>query len=392
MDYNFQTMPAFDIKKAAVSAATYKPIRPQSNNGKVYNKFWEELKLDAIKQPILFLAGSYTSLIDGIKKPWKEYLVHKTAYIKGKQQKEIVCTAGIDPYNKQPCVGCYYYDNGPKKENPWYPKVTVKNSVLSLAMTHDNIPYTKNGKQSFIKERCIGKTCKLCSEYGKPTLNSRLMKLVLTGTHFSQLIAQNKNLLSKCSGCGFTIVLNDFSCPKCSVQLLNVADSRYSEEYLEQFANTPIHCTCGNEVIPQEGLDCGYDEEGAIKESDKCPLEFPIRMDIFNTVLPISKSGEKQQSKLDFGDRKSILENSLIKYTHISKLPLTELLSSALSVNNGSLFDLDKETITLSVEDQAATLEVENPYANMSTEMPSNIAVSQIPTGNFPVKFNNMAS
>lgn len=409
MTYDFQKFNAFDLKKAALSVSNYRPPRAPSTP-RFTNKFWEEVKLDDVKQPILLLAGEFVSLISNTPAPWKEYLLHKTLYIKGQQQKDIVCSAGHDPYNKQPCVGCYYWETGPKKENPWYPKVTIKFNALSLSQYHDNIPYIKSGQQVkkedgkpvFIKERCAGKACTLCPTYGKPGLSGRLMKLVLTGTHFNQLMSYNKKLLNLCAGCGKTIVLNDFSCAGCGDQLLNVAENRFSEEYLEQYASTPVQCHCGHTGIPQEGLDCGYDEEGMTKEVEDCPLEYPVRMNIFNTVIPLTKEGEKTQSKLDFGEKKSIVEKSKIKYNHPSKLSINEILQNAITANNGKLFDLDEETRILSTEEQAAHLNVENPYANLQggvMGLPANVPVQQIPPmahagtvplGGFPVNFGNI--
>jgi hypothetical protein len=261
--------------------------------------------------------------------------------------------------------------------------------VLSLASYHANIPYIKagvaqkkeDGTPVFIKERCLGKTCPHCAAHGKPTLtNGLLRKLVLTGTHFNQLMNYNRKLSDICSGCGKTIVLNDYSCQKCNFQLLNVAEGRYSSEFLEKYATTPQMCPnpeCNHSGLPTEGLDCGYDEEGLVKEVEDCPLDYPVRMTIFNTVIPLTKEGEKVQSKLDFGDKKSILDKSRIRYNHPSKLSIEELIKAALVDTKGELFDLENEVRICGLDEQAAILGVENPFAEI--KLPNTGAVSQTP-------------
>lgn len=374
--YDFTSMNNLALSKASTSTVTnFKPTRPQAFTKREINKFWEELKLGADSEVVLLLAGDYKSLINGEQKQWKEYLLHRTLFTPGKQQGEIVCSAGYDEHDKQPCVGCVLYESGPRKENPWYKQARVRFNALSLAFYHDNIPYIKGGKAQtkedgqpvFIKQKCGGKTCVSCATYGKPKIFGRLMKLVLPGSHFSQLINYNKKLYNSCAGCGKTIVINEFSCAQCDAQLLDVANNPMTQESFDRFATTPQTCgECNFVGIPKEGLDCGYDEKGETKEVEDCPLAYPVRMNIFTTILSLTKEGEKSKSALMFGEKKSILANSKIKYIKpvAVKQTLEEILDSCIAANGGKLFDLDTEVHTVSLEEQAIVLGVENPYKN----------------------------
>jgi len=323
MKYDFTSMNNLALAKASTSTVTnFKSTRPTTFAKKEINRFWEEIKLGSDSETLLLLSGNYTSLINGEQKQWKEYLLHRTVFVPGKQQGEIVCSAGFDEHDKQPCVGCAHFEAGPRKENPWYKQPRVRFNALSLAFYHDDIPYIKmgkpqtkeDGKPIFIKQKCGGKTCVHCPNYGKPKTFGRLMKLVLTGTHFSQLINYNKRLQNTCAGCGKYIVINEYSCASCDGLVFDVANNPVSQEQLDRIATTPLPCTkCDYVGIPKEGLDCGYDEKGETKEVDDCPLDFPVRMNIFTTIISMSKEGEKTKSSLSFGEKKSILPNSKIK-------------------------------------------------------------------------------
>lgn len=392
MTYDFNNFNGFDLKTSSLAVTNFKRNR-SAQPSRIMNKFWEEVRLSETKETILLLAGKYTSLVDGNIKEWKEFLLHSTPYVKGKASSEIVCTAGYDQHAKQPCTGCVYWDNGPKKENPWYPRPKVKFNALSLAAYHDNVPYIKDGKPaikddgkpSLIKQKCAGKGCHLCTSLGKPSTFGRLMKVVLTGTHFGQLTSFNKKTLNNlCSGCGKTIVVNEYSCSSCDKQLLDVSNNSYSAEQLDRFAKSPQTCECGHVGLPKEGLDCGFDEDGQIKEVEDCPLDYPIRMNIFNTVLSLSKEGEKTKSSLYFGERRSIYANSKIKYMAPNKQSITEILNTAIAANNGSLFDLDAETYTNTTAEQAAIIgDGIDPYAEVNA--PS------MGSGGFPINFTNMS-
>ena len=392
MKYDFTSMSNLALGKATTSTVTnFKSTRPSTFVKKELNKFWEDIKLTSDYETVLLLAGNYSSLINGEQKQWKEYLLHRTPFVVGKQQGEIVCSAGFDEHDKQPCVGCAHYESGPRKENPWYRQPRVRFNALSLAFYHDDIPYIKNGKAQtkedgkpiFIKQKCGGKTCVHCQPYGKPKIFGRLMKLVLTGTHFSQLINYNKRLHNSCAGCGKSIVINEYSCANCNEQLLDVANNPVSQEWLDKFVSTPQTCgKCNHSALPIEGLDCGYDEKGETKEVDDCPLEYPVRMNIFTTVISVSKEGEKTKSALSFGEKKSILPNSRIKYVKpvAVKLSLEEILDSAINANGGKLFDLDAEIHTVSLKDQASILNIENPYENENEVGPKGPGIPIFPS------------
>jgi len=399
MIYDFDKLNTFDLRTSSVAVTNYKPNRGNAAP-KVMNKYWEELKLSENKETVLLLAGDYTSLVDGKQKSWLEYLLHQKLFVKGQVQKEIVCSAGIDPHNKQPCTGCVYWENGPKKENPWYPKPKVKFNILSLANYHDNVPYMKDnkpmvkedGKPVLIKQQCAGRGCALCASLGKPSIFGRLMKLLLTGTHFTQLMTFNKKTLNNlCSGCGKTIVVNEYTCAQCNTQLLgSEAIENMSLEQVEKFAKSPQKCACDNIGFAQEGLDCGYDANGLAKESDSCPLEVPIRMNIFNTVLSLTKSGEKAKSTLSATDLRSVYPNSLIRYAAPNKMALPEILNNALGVNNGNLFNLSVEIQILSTHDQAEMLGVPDPYAENQSSLPSDVVPQSPQLSGFPVNFPTM--
>ncbi len=383
--YDFTKISNISLIKASNSVMSFKPPRPQSSDGKKFlTKFWEEIKLSEANEKVILLAGSYKSLIDGNVKQWKEKLAHETMFIPGKPQGTIICSAGHDPNDKHDCVGCVLYENGPKRDNPWYPKVKVTFNAVSLAAYHDNLPYInkegkpqigKDNKPLFIKGKCTGKNCVSCKQYGKPALFGRLMKLTFTGAQFAQLMSFNKKLENICAGCGYNIVINDYSCQSCGELLLDVANSSYPDEYIASFAANIQKCKCGANELPIPGLDCGYDVDGINKINEECPLKLPMPMNIFTSVIDIRK--EEKILKLD---KASILDNSRIKYKLPGNVDIKDVIEAAIKANNNSLFDLDAETFILPTDEQAKILGVENP-CNVSNEVDSAPAIPHKPMG-----------
>lgn len=402
---------------------------PNQNKPKIkMNKFWEELLLKKDTDLVAFVASPDTlfeSLIDGSKKPYMEYPVHKTI-IKDSSGKEtypeVVCTCGRDRYNKLPCIGCFQFEHFQKKPNPWKAALKTKWLVVHLAwyksvprLDKDNKQVIFNDVPQFNIVRCDG------PEEG--AFFGRLMKLTLGQQHTRNLFTvgesrkkddpQNsirRELYWTCSGCSTRIVTEKLFCEGCDTILMDGLKGKSWEE-VEKLLCTPIKCSCGHEGIPVEGSGCGYKvvegSAGKVKvKNAACPFEAPVRMDLMNVVMEIKKEGEKQESTLKRAQVYSIFEGAASyplsdeEYSYLEetyKLPrmtISDIIAQAVE-RNGGLFNLEQEVKDLMypVEVQAEILKVPNPYANASIPEHKEPVTQQVPAfankGTMGIKFPN---
>lgn len=349
-------------------------------------KFWEELLPKGNVEQVLFLApenveGYYKSLLDGQKKSYMEFGLHKTvAIVDGKETyPDIVCTCGLDPYNKKPCVGCYQYEHFTGRPNPWKVHFTTKHQIVHFAWYHNVPRLDKDGKQvvyqdkpQFSKERCVGDSCVNCTKQYERTFG-RLMKLTLGANHTKNVMGIRKSLYWTCSGCNTQIVTKELICEGCNKTLVDLRNIRGEDpkdelgskrRKIEQAINQIYECSCGHTGTPVEGNDCGYNAACTIKsKKHKCPYEAPLRMDLYTSVLEICKKGEKTDSHISLEGAYSIFENSENAYQFEVDEQLSVIVNRAVEMNSG-LYDLEKEVKEqiVDVAEQATTLNVKNPY------------------------------
>lgn len=366
-------------------------------------KFWEELQLNAAIQTVLWLSPepeNYpTSLIDNKQKPWGEFGKHKTQRQEGEKTvyPSIVCTAGTDPHNKKECVGCYQQEHFTGKPNPWKASITTKHQIIHFAFYH-KVPRLKDGqpviyqdKQQFSSELCKGNNCKHCDANVEKVFG-KLLKLELGPNHTKNLLGGEgydsstksrrffrgirHQLNWTCGGCGGTIVTKAALCGGCGNVLEDFTKLVGNDPkdmlgslrgLIENKLANPYNCTkCGVHGLPVEASDCCYDVEGKMKlKKLKCSFEAPERMDLYNSVLQISKEGASTESAIKLKGQFSIDEKSNNPYQFEVDEPLIEIVNRAIAANDG-LYNLDKEVkeLLLSPEVQAKILTVPNPFTN----------------------------
>lgn len=383
------------MRMIPISNLTPSTFKPKFDAKRPMRRFWEYLLMRKSIEPVLFLAPEegYTSLADGSLKEMKEYFVHKgSKKVNGKDTfPDIVCTAGSDIYSPKPCLGCYLYDNTKVAKgtiNPWRKSLTTKWQVLHLAFYHSVPRLDDTGTQvvydekpQFNKEPCLGEDCKRCGE-GYAKTFGRIMKVDLGPSHSKNLLGHRKELYWTCQGCMLKIVTNSLICPECDATVLNIniktMEGKELNEKLDKIRllisedHKCIKCGYTGRLI--EGNDCLYNDDRATKKRNKkCPFEAPVRGDIFNSVVLLTKEGEKSNSTLVmkrffsmFGaslDPYELPEEVLLEYPN---MPLEDVIEAikvrAIQENNG-LFDLDKEveTFLLPMDQQADVLGVAIP-------------------------------
>ncbi len=375
----------YDVKKSPFSIKSsdavtkFRPSKTMTGKPKKIKKFWEELLLKDAIQSVMFLSPQdsgeyYESLINGDKQPWQEYLLHKTQTLdNGKKQfPDTICSAGLDRYNKKPCVGCYQYDHFTGRPNPWKPSPTCKFNIIHFANYHD-VPRLKDGKQviyndipQFNKEKCVGEGCQFCKDGNKPVFG-RLMKLTFGQNHTKQLFEIRRGLFWTCAGCNTAIVVNNLSCSNedCGKVLKEDLKGKKIED-VEGLLQTEIECIhCGTIGLPIEGSDCGYKADRTMKlKKHNCPFSAPARMDIFSAVLDLSKTGEKLESTIKLAAAYSVYEDGNSPYQFDCEDNLDTIVNRAIKANSGELFDLHEEVVDFIMEpaEQALILRVPNPY------------------------------
>lgn len=360
-------------------------------------RFWEYLLLKKTPEPVIFIApenDGYTSLSDGSLKEMKEFFVHKTTRkVDGKDTyPEIVCTCGIDPYVKKPCLGCYMKDNiqvEKGKMHPWRKALTTKWIILHLAWYYkvprvdkEGKPVVYNDKQAFSyylqtegnKDEFEGKYEKI---YGK------LLKIDLGTSHSKNLLGIRKKLYWTCSGCMMNIVTNTLDCPECDKTVVSIKldkiegkDTPEKQDRIRMMIAEDHHCrNCGYTGRLIEGNDCCYTEKWEKSRKVKCPFEVPLRSDIFGGVSTLAKEGEKANSTLVLSkfypitqlsrDYYELPEEVLVEYPDAPLESVIEIIKAKAVEEAGGMYDLDKEVeaFLLTPEQQAEVLGISLPAA-----------------------------
>jgi hypothetical protein len=368
------------------------PAKPQTFTPKFdgkakmnYAKFWEELNYKQGPKLIAIVASPesmFESMIDGNKKPFMEYGVHKQALrdASGKETYvELVCTAGRDRHSQKPCVGHWQADHYQKKPNTWRLSAKTKWMVVDLSWWKSVPRLDKDGNPVIIRDQMQFNIVPAQPD-DEGAFFGRLMKLTLGSNHTKALFQIRQELYWTCSGCDTRIVTEKVICEKCNETLYDNLKAKPWDE-VERLISTQHTCgKCGHTGVPIEGSDCGWKvvegKDGKFRvPKPSCPLDAPVRMDLTNVFMEIQREGEKIESTIRKNGAFSIFEGTdsyplgeaSIEYLKDTfKMPEvapSELIKQAIE-RNGGLFDLAQEIKDLMypVETQAELFKVANPY------------------------------
>lgn len=321
----------------------------------------------------------------------------KTAGQQGfKTFREIVCSAGPEAHAPQPCVGCFQVDHGSKDSKP---RDQWAFNIAHLAWYHTR-PYVKDGqiqtKQNsnepiMIKDECMShkmenvllgrainaraqgvnkkyRQCEGCGQYAPqgmqpqqhPYIWGDHRTLQIGWGHLKRIFDLDDEIGKKCANCGTHIIRIAFDCGRCNNEMINVAQTGWTNEQLDQYSKTHQQCgQCGNVDLPVSVYECGYNEQ-YMKVGGGCPDNIDPRItSIFDVVLFVQREGEGTDSELVVKRWEPISQ-----YKTPDGRPLSEHLKEIVKAP----FNLDEMYAPDSLDDQAETIRVQNPYAQQQQQ------------------------
>jgi hypothetical protein len=225
----------------------------------------------------------------------------------------IHCTAGPNPEEPRPCIGCYLsnerYTNSEGKSKQ---QATLENQRLfSLVALHWFHPVQKTNPNTGktytswelcqLDERTGRGTCPHCVAGLERTWGRKLyaeMRYypgVNKGPVFS--LFEFSDSISRMGVCGCSVFPQSFWCERCDGQIMNLDDTRMSDADAEQFAATPQTCPqCGHFGPVLESLTCNQMTPQGVVITSCAGVE---ARDMWNTDIFISsrKDGEGNQAR-----------------------------------------------------------------------------------------------
>lgn len=301
-----------------------------------------------------------------------------------------VCSAGSDPHNPQPCLGCYAMDSGDKSVNI---SDSVALGVVHLAYYHGH-PVVDGEHGGFLMKKdqsgpvlnfdeCTGRTCNYCRVLGgqAPILEQgqewprynpqditttfgRRRFIEVGKSHLSNLMGMDMSITSICGTCfnerndQIALSIDTYTCPHCRNIIIDMGtDPRKDEEIADAVAK-PYPClTCQRPVILQENCSC-----------DACGRA--SQLSIHDVVIFGSRQGEGTKSQLMMSRFQTLpafersFGNSLVGF-------LGGKTFSEYIANLAQPFDFAEVLKPRSLQDQAKRLELPMPQSAMGGAPPS---------------------
>lgn len=231
------------------------------------------------------------------------------------------CSAGYDPHNPQPCVGCFAVDSGDKS-------VKVSDAfnftIVHLAYYHGHplidrdkggiVMKNDNSGPVMITTECEGRTCNFCRVLqGQPPLPPQQGKdpwpgydprslttvfgkrryLELGKGHLSDLEGIDQVVSAQCGNCRSQLTTDGFACPHCNTLIIDMANDPRSDEQIAADAVRPYPCMrCQRPVLLREIVSC-----------DTCSAQNaqPLQLSVFDVVFFGMRQGEGTNSHVTQG-------------------------------------------------------------------------------------------
>jgi hypothetical protein len=252
-----------------------------------------------------------------VRNPYFKYRQHKHATKKNGKDwfATEICSAGIDPYNPQPCVGCFAMDSGNKA-------VGVSDmfamGYIHLAYYHghplldgNNQIVMKREKQEpvIVYDECVGRTCNYCrvlnnqpviasnddpwpgwSPQQITTVFGRRRYLEVGKGHLSDLSGIDSVIGSMCGACGSQLTTDGFACTTCNSMVIDMAADTRTDEQIAMEVLKPYPCMrCGRAVMLKEVVSCEVCERQGRQG---------VQLSLFDVVLFAKRQGEGTKSHI----------------------------------------------------------------------------------------------
>lgn len=224
-----------------------------------------------------------------------------------------ICSAGNDPHNPQPCVGCFAMDSGDKSVSSndifcfglvhlalyhAHPVLDDKNQIM---MRRDNSGHVENF------DECSGRNCNYCRtlagaplmqdpkwpnwqpQHIRPIFGQRRYFEIGKG-HLSNLESWDTAVSACCQQCRRTLTTDGFKCPTCHNRVIDMTTDPRTDEQIQEAVSVPYPCmACNRPVLLTEEVSC-----------DTCTSQgrqgspFPL----FGSVLHALREGENMKSQM----------------------------------------------------------------------------------------------
>lgn len=295
--------------------------------------WFEKMRLPKIEPtPIIIMRGAYvdpnppeelkeinpqTGLHKPVLNDYYKYRKHKRAFTNnGKEQyRDEPCSAGSDPHNPQPCVGCAAMDAGDKS-------VGVSDAYV-FGLVH-LIPYhthplvdwqtkqiktKQDGSPILTYAECAGRLCNFCRvtrgeqpvitpgtdwagwQQGQITTTfGHRRYLELGKSHLSNLEGFDNIVSSLCGTCRSQLSTEGYGCETCNSLVIDMSVDQRSDEQIAEAVSKLYPCmTCNRGVLLKESVTCEACEvSGRTFRQDN----------LFNSVIYLFRQGEGTKSQI----------------------------------------------------------------------------------------------
>jgi len=325
----------------AMSAFRRSVAADTKKKGKSKGAWYDKFRLPQTQPgaPIIVVRGEYTDPrpADELKEidpatgrakpvinPYYKARVHKRVMNKGRPDEwfaDDICSAGNDPHNPQPCVGCFAVDSGDKT-------VGVADSfaltIVHLAYYHGHplidrekggiVMKNDNSGPVMIQTECAGRTCNFCRvlrgepplppQHGQdpwPGFDPRSLTttfgkrryLEIGKGHLSDIEGIDQVISAQCGNCRSQLTTDGFACPHCNTLIIDMTNDPRSDEQIAQDAMRPYPCTrCNRPVLLKEIVSC---ETCAAQNAQ------PLQLSLFDVVIFGMRQGEGTKSHITQG-------------------------------------------------------------------------------------------
>jgi hypothetical protein len=310
--------------RRGVQSETKKQNFPKSKKA-----FFEKYRLpQGTPTPIVIVSGDYvdpnppseqieidptTGKAKEVKNAYFKITKHKRRILKNGKEfyAETICSAGTDPQNPQPCVGCIAIDSGDKSVT------RSEQFVFTIVHLHPYHTHPLIGKEGtvvmkkdnggpvMVDTECTGKKCDFCRVLkGQPAADPKFAfqakdigtvlgkrRYIEVGKgHLSNLAAWDNVVRGQCGNCRSMVELVGYACSTCASLNIDAGTDPRTDQELEEAVSRPYPCAkCQRATMHGEVIGCQVCEAKEIQ---------PTQGSLFGVVLWGSREGEGMKSQL----------------------------------------------------------------------------------------------
>ncbi len=391
----------------------YARLKPPAMNDQLLKYLTpDETRGTQIAEPVVIINAAYTDVYqtkDENGQPLPGPVIHPayryrshTFPVSGQSKRtgqkyqnfrDISCSAGIDEYAPLPCLGCYQADHGEdvSARDQW------AFNVAHLAWYHE-VPLVKDGRvvtkrdnkaPIMVKNECQthrpinmvfsrmdqqnrgqqqARPCEGCQQQAPFIWGDH--RLIQVGKNqLNNILGIDAELNKSCVNCGTGIATIGYDCAKCGVEMLNVAQSGWTNAQIETFAKTMLQCrACGFGGPPMPAYECGFDMRSLQKVPGGCADNVdPRPLDIFDVVLWIQREGENTSSTMVVKQWVPISQFKMPN-GNLSGTPDNKPLSEALKDIVPKPFDFPEMFKPKSIDEQCKEVQRPNPFVQQQPQ------------------------